>query len=111
MGGRSSKPPAMKTLRDYLVQPPHFPDRVAGAQRGEGICSVSLGMSMTQAPRAGFSIGHNPDKRPWVSIGFIGKIRIITSLSIFQPLEKSTFVKSTKHKHLLIKLFTQVILN
>lgn len=58
VGGWSSKPPAMKTLRDYLVQPPHFADRVAGAQRGEGICSLSLGMSVTQASRAWFSVGH-----------------------------------------------------
>lgn len=42
-----------RTLRDYLVQPPCFPEQVAEAQRGEGICSLSLGMSMTQPPPAG----------------------------------------------------------
>lgn len=53
----------------------------------------------------------NPDKGPWVSIGFITKIKIIASLSIFQLLEKSNFVKFTKHKHLLIKVLTQMIPN
>lgn len=53
----------------------------------------------------------NPDKGPWVSNGFTIKIKTITAVSIFQSLEKSNFVKSAKHKHLLIKAFTQVILN
>lgn len=52
-----------------------------------------------------------PDGGPWVSNGFTMKIKTVLAVSIFQSLEKSNFVKSTKHKHLLIKAFTQMILN
>lgn len=31
LGGGLSKPLATKTLRDYLIQSPHFPEQFAGA--------------------------------------------------------------------------------
>ena len=55
--GSSSEPPARKTLRDYLVQPPHFPEQVVGGPERERNLFTVTGNSVTQAPRAGFSVG------------------------------------------------------
>ena len=55
--GSSSEPPARKTLRDYLVQPPHFRGQVAGGPERERNLFTVTGNSVTQAPRAGFSVG------------------------------------------------------
>lgn len=76
-----------------------------GPDGGRNLCSVPGNVSDVGAPCWVQCRTLNPDEGPWVSTGFITKTKIITSLSIFQPLEKSNFVKSTRHKHWLIRVF------